>query len=170
MNHNVFLSLGSNMGDRGKYLIDALIYISHIGNVSIRDISNIYETDPVGYTQQDCFLNMAVKICTDLGPKELLEELQRVEKLLKRERITRWGPRTIDIDILLYDDIRFSSPQLTIPHPRMFERAFVLVPLKEVYEHRELFGINIDNALDKCSDKDGIRIYKKISVCDLRRI
>ncbi|HHV28991.1 2-amino-4-hydroxy-6-hydroxymethyldihydropteridine diphosphokinase [Acetivibrio mesophilus] len=167
MNYNVFLSLGSNIEDRESYLLDALNNISAISDVSLKNISSIYETDPVGYTEQGRFLNMAVQISTSLGAEELLEALLRIEKLLKRERVVRWGPRTIDIDILIYGDLRIDTPKLTIPHPRMFERAFVLRPLMEIYEGEELFGINIQDALDKCSDRDGVRLYKKITVCDL---
>lgn len=170
MNHRVFLSLGSNIEDREGYLIDALKNISSISDVSLENISSIYETEPVGYTNQERFLNMVAQISTSLGAKELLAELLRIEKLLKRERAIRWGPRTMDIDILVYDDLRVDTPQLTIPHPRMFERAFVLTPLMEIYEGRELLGINIRDALDKCSDRDGIRIYKKITACDLQGI
>lgn len=170
MNHKVYLSLGSNMGNKESYLINALTNISEIDNVSVENISSIYETDPVGYTDQDCFLNMAVSINTSLNAQTLLAELQRIERLLNRKREIHWGPRTIDIDMLLYDELIFQTPRLTIPHPRMFERAFVLVPLKEICSDKELFGIIIDEAIKKCSDRDGIRLYKKITICDFRRI
>jgi len=161
MDHKVYLSLGSNVGNRENYLINAIDNISKIDNVSLDNISSIYETDPVGYTAQDRFLNMAASINTSLDAEALLAELQRIERLMKRKREIRWGPRTIDIDMLLYDDLTFETPKLTIPHPRMFERAFVLVPLKEICSERELFGIIIDDAIKKCSDRDGIRLYKK---------
>ncbi|HPD00560.1 MAG TPA: 2-amino-4-hydroxy-6-hydroxymethyldihydropteridine diphosphokinase [Acetivibrio sp.] len=170
MNHKVYLSLGSNMGNRENYLISALESISKTKNVCLDNISSIYETDPVGYTDQNRFLNMAVSIGTSLDPEALLTESQRIERLLERKREIRWGPRTIDIDMLLYDDLTFETPKLTIPHPRMFERAFVLVPLKEICSDMELFGIIIDDAIKKCSDRDGIRLYKKITICDFRRI
>lgn len=170
MNHKVYLSLGSNMGNRENYLISALESISKINSVYLDNISSIYETDPVGYTAQNRFLNMAVSIGTSLDPEALLSELQRIERFLERKREIRWGPRTIDIDMLLYDDLTFETPKLTIPHPRLFERAFVLVPLKEICRDRELFGIIIDDAIKKCSDRDGIKLYKKITICDFRRI
>jgi 2-amino-4-hydroxy-6-hydroxymethyldihydropteridine diphosphokinase len=170
MDHKVYLSLGSNVGNRENYLINAIDNISKIDNVSLDNISSIYETDPVGYTAQDRFLNMAASINTSLDAEALLAELQRIERLMKRKREIRWGPRTIDIDMLLYDDLTFETPKLTIPHPRMFERAFVLVPLKEICSERELFVIIIDDAIKKCSDRDGIRLYKKITICDFHRI
>ena len=170
MDHKVYLSLGSNVGNRENYLINAIDNISKIDNVSLDNISSIYETDPVGYTAQDRFLNMAASINTSLDAEALLAELQRIERLMKRKREIRWGPRTIDIDMLLYDDLTFETPKLTIPHLRMFERAFVLVPLKEICSERELFGIIIDDAIKKCSDRDGIRLYKKITICDFHRI
>jgi 2-amino-4-hydroxy-6-hydroxymethyldihydropteridine diphosphokinase len=158
------------MGNRENYLISALESISKINSVYLDNISSIYETDPVGYTAQNRFLNMAVSIGTSLDPEALLSELQRIERFLERKREIRWGPRTIDIDMLLYDDLTFETPKLTIPHPRLFERAFVLVPLKEICRDRELFGIIIDDAIKKCSDRDGIKLYKKITICDFRRI
>ncbi|HOQ38146.1 MAG TPA: 2-amino-4-hydroxy-6-hydroxymethyldihydropteridine diphosphokinase [Acetivibrio sp.] len=170
MNHKVYLSLGSNMGNRENYLISALNLICKIDNVRLVNISGIYETDPVGYADQDRFLNMTALINTSLDPEVLLTELQRVENLLKRKREIRWGPRTIDIDMLLYDDLTLDTPELIIPHPRMFERAFVLVPLKEICSEKKIFGIIIDEAIKKCSDRNGIKLYKKISICDFLRI
>ncbi|HOM01878.1 MAG TPA: 2-amino-4-hydroxy-6-hydroxymethyldihydropteridine diphosphokinase [Acetivibrio sp.] len=167
MKYRVFLSLGSNIEDRERHLLDALNCIFAISDVSLEKISNIYETEPVGYTEQGRFLNMAAQIATSRKAEELLEELLGIEKLLKRERIIRWGPRTIDIDILAYGDLKFDTPRLTVPHPRMFERAFVLIPLMEICDKKELYGVNIREALDKCSDRDGVRLYKKITIFDL---
>ncbi|ABN53783.1 MAG TPA: 2-amino-4-hydroxy-6-hydroxymethyldihydropteridine diphosphokinase [Hungateiclostridium thermocellum] len=167
MNYKVFLSLGSNIEDREKYLLDAIDNISAVSGVSLEKISNIYETEPVGYTEQGRFLNMAAQISTSLEAEELLDKLLEIEKLLKRERIIHWGPRTIDIDILTYGDLRIDTPKLKVPHPRMFERAFVLIPLMDICEKERLYGININDALDKCGDKDGVRLYKKMTVCDL---
>lgn len=160
MNYRVFLSLGSNIEDRERHLLDALSNIFNISDVCLENISNIYETEPVGYTEQGRFLNMAAQISTSIGAEELLKELLGIEKLLKRERLIRWGPRTIDIDILTYGDLRINMPHLAIPHPRMFERAFVLKPLTDIFEGEELLGINILEALNKCDDKDGVKLYK----------
>lgn len=170
MSHKVFLSLGSNIGDRDKYLIAAVKKISDIGNVTLDKVSNIYETDPVGYTDQARFLNMAAALDTILEPHVLLNELFKIENLLDRQRHIRWGPRTIDIDMLLYDELRLSTTSLTIPHPRMLERAFVLVPLKDIYEGEELLGENINDLIDKCSDKKSIKFYRKLSIYDLHKV
>lgn len=135
--NNAYLSIGTNIGDRKKNLKDAVDLINSIENVNIEKISKIYETKPWGYTQQDNFLNICVKITTNLAPFELLEKCQYVEKELKRVRLIRWGPRTIDIDILLYDDIICEDENLILPHPRMHERAFVLIPLMDL--EKEIF-------------------------------
>lgn len=147
------------MGDRKKNLTDALEGISQIDGTYLGNVSNIYETNPVGYVEQGKFLNMVVEIQTDLLPLNLLKELQNIETLLKRTREIHWGPRTIDIDILLFEDVEINHPALVIPHPRTHERAFVLVPLKDVYPYKELNGMDIDELIDKCNDKDGIKLY-----------
>jgi len=159
--YKVFLSLGSNLGDRESNLFEAVKKISEISEVKIDKVSNIYETEPVGYLEQGKFLNMAVKLLTELPPLELLEHLQNVENMLKRTREIRWGPRTIDIDILMIDDLKINTKELVIPHPRMFERAFVLIPLKELIETGDSFIDNINACIDNCDDKKGVLPYKK---------
>jgi len=160
MGNNVYLALGSNINDREKNLKDAVNMILQMPATSLMAVSGIYETEPVGYVEQDDFLNAVLLIETGLGPVQLLEELQKIEKNLKRTREIRWGPRTIDIDILLYDSMDISLPQLEIPHPRMFERAFVLVPLRDVIPDGKVRGMLIDELLEKCSDRDGVKLYK----------
>lgn len=162
MKNRVFIGLGSNIGDREKHIFDAIKHISSIPDTEVIRMSNIYETEPVGYTEQDRFLNMAVCIVTELEPLELLERLQHIENLLGRQRTVRWGPRTIDLDILLYEDLCLELPQLVIPHPRMFERAFVLIPLSEILDSNEIMGMNVDELIKKCSDSDGIKLYKSL--------
>ena len=127
-----YLSLGSNMGDRMKYLCDALSLIALNPAVMITDVSSVYETDPVGYTDQDCFLNLVCRIETTLEPLQLLHFLQETENRLGRVRTIRYGPRTIDLDLLTYENIVLDTEGLTLPHPRMHERAFVLIPLAEI--------------------------------------
>jgi 2-amino-4-hydroxy-6-hydroxymethyldihydropteridine diphosphokinase len=163
MSSNVFLALGSNLGDRESNLREAVKYISLIKSTEVLQISGVYETEPVGYTDQHNFLNMVIRIETALKPDELLNETQKTELGLKRTRGIRWGPRTIDIDILLYDNERIVLPELVIPHPRMFERAFVLVPLRDVYFDECIYGRSMDELINKCSDKDGIRYYGQIN-------
>ncbi len=160
MSCDAYLALGSNMGDRERNLIKAIEGIQCIKNTQLQFISNIYETDPVGYTDQERFLNMVIAIRTTLEPLELLDELQYIENSMGRTRDVRWGPRPIDIDILLYEDLTFSHPRLCIPHPRMFERAFVLVPLNDVYKCKKNNNFDIDVLINKCDDKDGVKLFK----------
>ncbi|MFD3448334.1 2-amino-4-hydroxy-6-hydroxymethyldihydropteridine diphosphokinase [Microbacteriaceae bacterium 4G12] len=127
-----YLGLGSNIGDRFSYLQHAISLLADHPAISVEDISSIYETDPVGYTDQNQFLNVAVKISTSLHAVELLHVTQSIEQELGRKREVRWGPRTIDLDILLYNHENIETESLIIPHPRMFDRAFVLVPLLEI--------------------------------------
>jgi 2-amino-4-hydroxy-6-hydroxymethyldihydropteridine diphosphokinase len=162
MSCRAFLALGSNIGDREENLMQAVKAIAETGGVRINSISNIYETKPVGYVEQSDFLNMAVGICTDLMPLELLQKMQKIEISLKRARLIHWGPRTIDIDILLYDNTSMDLPQLTIPHPRMFERAFVLVPLSDIYHEQGEKNIDFSALLGNCKDRDDIILYKKM--------
>ena len=161
MIREVYLSLGSNLGDREDFLISALKGISRIARTRIVDISNIYETEPVGYTQQERFLNMAALVRTKIEPISLLKELKAIEDSLGRTREIRWGPRNIDIDILLYEDMIVDLPELTIPHPRMRERAFVLIPLRDIIAGRNWVNAdNIDALIDNCPDRNGVRLYK----------
>ena len=130
--HIVYIALGSNMGDKKKNIDDAINKINNSEFTRVIDVSKYYETEPVGYLDQDNFLNCAIKVETLLYPDELMRLLLDIEKELKRERIIRWGPRTIDLDILLYDDIVCSDEKTIIPHPRMHERMFVLEPLCDI--------------------------------------
>jgi BirA family biotin operon repressor/biotin-[acetyl-CoA-carboxylase] ligase len=159
--HKVLLGLGSNLGDRECNLTESIKNISNLENTSVIQYSNIYETPPVGYVEQEDFLNMVIEIETLLEPTVLLSNLLRIEMLLNRERTIRWGPRTIDLDILTYGNEIINLPNLTVPHPRMFQRAFVLKPLRDIYKREMLYGQNVMNEINKCEDIDGIRIYKK---------
>ena len=127
-----YLSLGSNIGDRMKYLCDALSLVAANPAVVITDVSSVYETDPVGYTDQDCFLNLVCRIETTLDPFSLLHFMQETENRLGRVRTIRYGPRTIDLDLLTYENTVLNTEELTLPHPRMHERAFVQIPLEEI--------------------------------------
>ena len=128
-----YLGLGTNLGQKKENLEKALEILNSHGSVQVLKVSSFYETDPVGYENQDKFLNAAVVCETSLGPYELLDFIQEIEKALKRVREIRWGPRTIDVDILLYDSLELlDEPRLIIPHPRMVEREFVLAPLSEI--------------------------------------
>lgn len=128
----VFIALGSNLGDREAYLEQAVEELRAVDSIALVKESSIIETDPVGGPPQDRFLNQVVEIETTLSPDTLLAEMQRVERTLGRIRREKWGPRTIDLDILLYGNKVVCRPGLQIPHPRMHERTFVLKPLCEI--------------------------------------
>ncbi len=128
--NTVYLALGTNLGDRLANLRAAVKVLSP--EVKVLAESRIYETPAWGYEDQPPFLNMAVKAGTELAPEALLAHLKRLEGTLGRKQTFRWGPRSIDIDILFYDELIVHAPGLTIPHPRLQERAFVLVPLADL--------------------------------------
>lgn len=128
----VYLSLGSNMGERKVYLEQAVRALSQLDNTELIAVSPIYETAAWGNTNQDDFLNLCCLLETTFSPEDLLEQTQAIESRLGRVRHEHWGPRTIDIDLLLYDDQTLKSAQLTLPHPYMRQRAFVLQPLLDI--------------------------------------
>ena len=132
MGTTAYLGLGSNLGDRLASLEQAARLLEAEQGVDVVRSSSVYASDPVGGPPQPEYLNAVVEVMTDLGPDELLAACQRVESTLGRVRAERWGPRTIDIDVLAYDELERHDPELTLPHPRLLERAFVLVPLLEV--------------------------------------
>lgn len=132
-----FLGLGSNIGRREQLLADAVQQLGQHPSIEVTALSPIYETEPVGYTDQPSFLNQVCRIATALSPEDLLNTVLQIERSLGRERVIRWGPRTIDIDVLLYDNRMMHTETLTVPHPRMKERAFVFVPLLDVMEPGE---------------------------------
>jgi 2-amino-4-hydroxy-6-hydroxymethyldihydropteridine diphosphokinase len=148
------------MGDREGYLFAALKALHGLHGLSLTDVSGIYQTSPVGYTGQDAFLNMACRAALSLSPFELLDALGEIENSLERKRTIRWGPRTIDLDILLYDRERIDTGSLTVPHPRMFERAFVLVPLRDIYPDKEIQGKPLKELIEACADRNGISPYR----------
>lgn len=128
--HIVYLALGSNMGNRAANLKAAIMALPP--QMEVKAKSQVYETPPWGYTNQEKFLNQVLKVQTYLQPEQLLKHLKRLEVALGREPTFQNGPRLIDIDILFYDDLVFESPTVTIPHPRLHERAFVLMPLMDI--------------------------------------
>ena len=132
LNNNVFLSLGSNIGIRKNNLDLAIFHIKNLENTEVVEISDFYETKPVGFEEQNDFLNCCLNLKTDLGVFELLTQMQKIEKQMGRTKNIRFGPRIIDIDILFFNNLSFQDENLVVPHQRMFERAFVLVPLLEI--------------------------------------
>ena len=130
MDHIVYLALGSNMGNRLSNLKAAILNLTP--QMTVKQKSSVYETPPWGFTEQDAFLNQVVKVTTYLEPEPLLRHLKRMETALGRVPNFQNGPRVIDIDILFFDNMIINTPPLMIPHPRLHERAFVLVPLAEI--------------------------------------
>lgn len=134
-----YVALGANLGDRAASLRTALAHMAATPELDLLRISGVYETDPVGLTEQPLFLNMAAAVATSLSPVALLERLLDIERQMGRVRDVRWGPRTIDLDLLMYEDVCIKTKTLTLPHPRMGERAFVLVPLRDIWPKRSAF-------------------------------
>jgi len=155
-----YIAMGSNQGNRARYLEQAVQQIREHDKITVEKESSIYETDPVGYTEQDKFLNMVIKVKTILDPVDLLKVLQEFERFFGRKREVRWGPRTLDLDILLYNQENIETEELIIPHPRMWERAFVFVPLMEIAESKDL-PIEIDRKeLLVQQDREGVHVWK----------
>ncbi|AGX41313.1 2-amino-4-hydroxy-6-hydroxymethyldihydropteridine diphosphokinase [Clostridium saccharobutylicum] len=130
--HKAYIGLGSNIGNKEKNLNDAIHKISEQKNIIITKKSTFIVTEPWGYLDQEEFVNGVVEIETTLEPEELMDLLLKIELELKRERLIKWGPRTIDLDILMYDDLISNDEKIILPHPRMHEREFVLKPLNEI--------------------------------------
>ena len=124
-----FLGLGSNLGDREQLLADAVDRLVAVGQ---RAVSPTYETDPVGGPDQGAYLNVVVELDTDLSPRQLLHVCRRLEAAAERVRDERWGPRTLDVDVLWVDGATVAEPDLDVPHPRMWQRRFVLAPLRDL--------------------------------------
>jgi 2-amino-4-hydroxy-6-hydroxymethyldihydropteridine diphosphokinase len=124
-----FLGLGSNVGDRARHLRDAVDSLRPVG---LRAASPVYETDPVGGPEQGAFLNLVAELDTDRTPRELLGVCHRLESAAGRVREVHWGPRTLDVDVLWIDGVTVAEPDLVVPHPRLWERRFVLAPLRDL--------------------------------------
>jgi 2-amino-4-hydroxy-6-hydroxymethyldihydropteridine diphosphokinase len=152
----VYLGLGTNLGDTEKNLEQALRRLSK--NITILKKSSVYETEPVGFKDQPWFLNMVIEAETDLSPSELLGVTQGIERDMKRVKTIVNGPRIIDIDILLYGGERIDAAGLKIPHPRMRERAFVMVPLFEISPELVIFGKSIKDIM---TDFSGETVRKR---------
>lgn len=169
-----YIGLGSNMGEREQLLVDAMRFLVQQPGIELADESPLYETDPVGYVEQDVFLNQVIAVRTTLPPDRLYRKMAETELLLGRTRDIRWGPRTIDLDLLLLYRVGASEPalgsdmlaidteDLTVPHPRMRERAFVLIPLLDVISRLQpAEAVSLERHLDKLEGKAGVRLWKK---------
>ena len=132
MGHIAYIGIGSNLGDKLHHCEKAISEILKIDRHKLLAKSSLFKTQPIGYTSQDWFVNGVIKIETDLEAPELLRTLKTIESQLGRTETFRWGPRTIDLDILFFDDAEIYTEELQIPHPRLHERQFVLIPLAEI--------------------------------------
>jgi 2-amino-4-hydroxy-6-hydroxymethyldihydropteridine diphosphokinase len=152
-----FIALGGNLGDVQTTFEQAIAKLCDGTAVRLLARSSDYRTPPWGVTDQPPFMNTAISVLTSLSPHELLFHMKATERALGRDPASErhWGPRPIDLDILAYDDIELRDPDLTLPHPYMFERAFVLVPLAEIAPDRIIAGIRVREALARI-DADGI--------------
>lgn len=155
----VYLALGTNLGDRVQHLRNALALLE--SRVRITRTSSIYETEPWGILEQPRFLNMAAEGETKLQPAELLRFLKETERQMGRTEGVRYGPRVIDLDILLYDQERLETGDLSVPHPRLAERRFVLVPLAEIAPEviHPVLRVSIRNLLARLREDGSVKVY-----------
>lgn len=156
MSCKAYLGLGTNMGDREKNLRDALASLNLLPGTKVTALSKVYETDPVGYTDQQDFLNIAAEVETTLNPENLLGACLGIEAGLGRVRTVKNGPRIIDIDLLLYENEVYNNSTLILPHPRMKEREFVLRPLLDIDFSNPLFD---RKEAEKSLTGNGVRLY-----------
>lgn len=154
--HEVYISLGSNIGDKNKYITDAIEKLGNVKGCRVDKVSSLMITKPYGYFDQDDFLNCVLKLNTILSPHELLACIQKIEHEAKRERTIRWGPRTLDLDILFYDNNIIDDEYLHIPHIDMHNRKFILEPLSEIapFVRHPVFNKTVKQLLEEIVIKD----------------
>jgi 2-amino-4-hydroxy-6-hydroxymethyldihydropteridine diphosphokinase len=152
------IALGGNVGNARETIARAIAALCDGQAVRLVARSSDYCTPPWGVTGQPPFVNCCIAVATELSPRDLLERAQAIERRFGRDRTReqRWGPRTLDIDLIAYDDVTIETPELTLPHPRALERAFVLVPLAEIVPDRRIAGVRVRDALAKL-DRAGIK-------------
>lgn len=157
-----YIALGANLGDREGTLTEAVNRLHTHQQITVLRCSNLYETEPVGYVNQPYFLNMVVAVNTDLNPHDLLKVMQEIERELGRVRHIHWGPRTVDLDLLWMEGMIENTADLIVPHPRMEERAFVLVPLRDIVPSEESSGLHnvVKTALERLEGKEGIQLWR----------
>jgi 2-amino-4-hydroxy-6-hydroxymethyldihydropteridine diphosphokinase len=159
-----YIGLGSNLGNRQQYIFEAVELLHRHPAVTVVRCSSLYETAPVEMVDQPHFLNMVAAVHTELMPLALLDLLLHTEHTLGRVRDIRFGPRTIDMDLLLFGNISLKDERLELPHPRMLERAFVLIPLVEIWEQDEVPNdLSILQAHERTDGKEDVRLWQKTS-------
>jgi 2-amino-4-hydroxy-6-hydroxymethyldihydropteridine diphosphokinase len=155
----IFIGLGSNLGDRAKYLRRALSELENVPQTTVKKISSVYETEPVGVKGQPKFLNMVAEVDSMLRPDDLIHELKEIEQRVGRTFREHWGPREIDLDLLYYGGEMLNETSLQVPHPEISNRRFVLVPLKEIAAEFQdpLRHLSVEDLLQRCSDTSSVR-------------
>jgi len=159
---DVFIGFGSNLGDSVEICQQAIAMLASHPQIEMHEVSSFYRTEPEGYTDQPWFINGVLRCTSQLEPMEILEILRAVETHLGRTRKIRWGPRTLDLDILSYGDLLVNLPDLVIPHPRLHERRFVLVPLMEIapeWRH-PLLQMSVEGLLQNLALHSGSEVLK----------
>jgi 2-amino-4-hydroxy-6-hydroxymethyldihydropteridine diphosphokinase len=153
-----YIGFGSNIGDRLKHIQNAIHALSKTEGITLQEISSVYKTDPVGYETQEPFLNGIAAIQTSLSPLSLLHTLKDIEIAVGRQHRIRWGPREIDLDLLIYGDLRLQTEKLVVPHPAMHLRGFVLVPLAEIAPDlvHPVFQETIETLLEHLEDDKSV--------------
>lgn len=156
----VLLSVGANVGDKRSTILRAYEIIKESGILENVTLSSFYETEPVGFKDQPWFLNAAISGYTDINNTDLISMLKSIEYALGRKPRERWHEREIDLDILLYGNNKIESKPLTVPHPRMHQRRFVLLPASEIAGNaiHPIFGLSINSLLENCEDKSEVNI------------
>ncbi|AQP53166.1 2-amino-4-hydroxy-6-hydroxymethyldihydropteridine diphosphokinase [Vagococcus penaei] len=152
-----YLALGSNLDNRLDYLKQAVILLNAVPGIQVQKKAKIYETDPYGPVPQDNYLNSVIEITTDLSPDVLLEKIHVIEATLGRERTIRWGPRTIDIDILWISGVTLTTDRLIIPHKELTKRSFVLIPLQDIFSEEQLLGKTLETWITESGNADEVR-------------
>lgn len=159
----ILIGLGSNIGNRENHIKMAIYELHKHAEISVDKISSLYETKPMGMVDQPNFLNAVISIHTILEPYNLLKVCLNIESQMGRVRYQRWGPRNIDIDILIYHDLIIQDEVLQIPHPRLHERSFVLIPLQEIaYDTPVYQRLTPGELLEKMDDHNDVMLYKRM--------
>lgn len=167
---HAYIGFGSNIDDRFYYITQALQLLLKGENVSLIKVSSLYETEPVGYEEQGWFLNGVVAIETGLSVHELLPLLKEIERDVGRQHRARWRPREVDLDLLIYDQCSINTPNLTVPHPEMHLRSFVLVPFAEIAPEvlHPIRGQNIRTLLSNLNDEKTVKLMAPPPKIDAR--
>ncbi len=167
---HAYIGFGSNIEDRLDYITQALRMLLEADDVSLIQISPLYETEPVGYEEQDWFLNGVVAVETDLPVHQLLASLKEIERLVGRQHRMRWRPREVDLDLLIYDQCCINTSDLIVPHPEMHQRSFVLVPFAEIAPDvlHPIFQQNIRTLLSNLNDEKAVKLAAQPPKIDVR--